>query len=267
MAHASGSLCRWERARVKATRPQRWVRCCGEGFPLALPLILALGCAAPRPVAPPMPVTDPAAVFAAVRAREERIVSLRASFSAETQSDGKRRAADGVLLVRKPDRFRLRMMLPFGLTVFDYLSVGDLIWVELPLEGSKAERQPDDLAPFSRDDLGATFLRGKYAFPGTCEPVHAEAGDVVVECPPSSRAMREIHIDPRNSTITEEKSYDAGGPRLVIRYGDYRPVDDVPLPFRISLNYPGRLLSVDITIQRYEVNPELPDDLFQPVTP
>jgi hypothetical protein len=70
-------------------------------------------------------------MLAAVR-REEQVRSLRARFSSVARTSGVERAADGVLLIAKPDRFRLRLMLPFGITVFDYLNIGEQTWTVLP---------------------------------------------------------------------------------------------------------------------------------------
>ena len=39
---------------------------------------------------------------------------------------------------------------------------------------------------------------------------------------------------------------------------------DLLLPYHIALQYPEQRVSLDISIERYEVNPRLPDELFQP---
>src|SRR4029077_17363035 len=118
--------------------------------------------------------------LAALRAEEDRVHSLRARFSSVTRMPGAERSADGVLLVAKPDRFRLRLMLPFGLTVFDYLNVGDHSWMTLPLADPQQRAHAQEFAPFSRDDLGQAFLRGAYAFPGDCTAAAADAAQVAV---------------------------------------------------------------------------------------
>jgi outer membrane lipoprotein-sorting protein len=225
-------------------------------------LALALSACATRvPSAPVLP-SDPDARLAAVRAREERIQSLRARFSSVTRLPGAERSADGVLLVAKPDRFRLRLLLPFGLTVFDYLNVGEQTWTALPLADPQQRDRAVEFAPFSRDDLGQAFLRGPFAFPGQCAAARAGGETVQVTCHDGGAVRRTLLIG--TDGIVEETSYEAGAPRLRIRYADYRAVDAVMLPFRITLEYAQRQQSVDITIDRYEVNPTLSDDLFQP---
>jgi len=216
-----------------------------------------------------LPTEDPAGIFALVRAREEQIVSLRARFTAENQRDGETHRADGVLLVKKPDKFRLRMMLPFGLTVFDYVSWGAHAQMALPLEDRIVDGPPqDNSVALSQQDLGQAFLRGPNAFPGTCVPARTAEQTIVVLCrDPSWALLRRIIINAHDATIRDETSYDAGVPRLVIRYDDYRPVDGRLLPYHIALQYLEQHLSLVVAVQRYEVNPALADDLFQPVQP
>lgn len=233
---------------------------------LGLPLLAA--CAAPHKPAP-IVSRGPAAVFSAVRAREDRIASLRARFTAESRRAQERHTTDGVLLVQKPNRFRLRMMLPFGLTVFDYVQSDDRVQLSLPLQGRVVSgTPPSDLMPFSQADLAEAFLRGPAAFPGTCAAEGNAPAQIVVLCRDRSGALlRRIRIDRATATIDEETTYQEGLPSLVLRYGDYRHVDDTELPFRIEMLYPERDLSLAIKIDRYEVNPALPDRLFQPAGP
>jgi hypothetical protein len=237
------------------------------GLALALPLLAA--CAAPVQRPAPVAATDPEAVFATVRAREDRLVTLRARFAADARRGAERHATDGVLLVKKPDRFRLRMMLPLGLTVFDFVQAGQREQLSLPLQGRVVSgTPPPDLMPMSQADLDEAFLRGPAAFPGTCAAQAVAPGQVAVVCRDrSGDVLRRIDIERATATIIEEVSYDRGRPRLVLRYGDYRRVGDVALPYHIEMLCPGRDLSLAIRIARYEVNPSLPDRLFEPAGP
>ncbi len=228
-------------------------------FVLGLAILAA--CPATQPRGPALP-TPPDARLAAVKAREEQIRTLRARFRSVARLRGAERSADGVLVIAKPDRFRLRLMLPFGLTVFDHLTVGDETWLVLPLADQQARDRAGEFAPFSREDLGQAFLRGPYAFPGECEAAPAPAGQVWVTCHESGALRRTLLIG--EDGISEETSYEGGAPRMLIHYADYRAVDGVGLPFHITLDFPQRQQSVDIAIERYEVNPMLSDDLFRP---
>ena len=247
-------------------RPAKRVR---FAISVVLPVLGLLSCSAPRPMPPFAQALDPARALEAVRAREDRITSLRARFNANTMREGERHSADGVLLVKKPDRFRLRLMLPFGVTIFDYVNCGDRTQLVLPMEDKIINGHPrGDGVAFSQEDLGQAFLRGPKAFPGTCRANGVDASGIVVNCRDGGgNLLRRIHIDARAGTIVDETSYEGDQPRMVIRYDDYRSVGDVDVPFRIALRYPGRHLALDVAIQRYEVNPVLADDLFQPVEP
>src|SRR5262249_46077211 len=123
-------------------------------------------CGVRQPAVQPAVPADPAHLWETVRAREERIVSLRARFIAENERNGEQHRVNGVLLVKKPAKFRLRMMLPFGLTVFDYVSWGGRAQLSLPLEDRIVNGPPwDEAVAFSQEDLGQAFLRGANAFP------------------------------------------------------------------------------------------------------
>jgi hypothetical protein len=227
----------------------------------ALSLVPLLSCGiARKPILYPVS-SSPDATFARMRERENEIRSLRARFMASTVYQGVERTAQGVLLVRKPDRFRLRLVLPFGLTLFDYLSVGEEVWTVAPFAGEKSP----DLAPFSRQDLGAAFLRGADAFPGECKAETQPRGVAVAcrECD-ACPVLRTFLLDPGTATVFQEVGYGDGGARVSLSYDVQREVDGHLLPFHIHLRDLVRGAEVDIRIQAYEVNPELRDALFLP---
>jgi hypothetical protein len=202
-------------------------------------------------------------VLDGVRQREDAIRSLRARFKATAFHGSDESDVQGVLLVRKTDLFRLRLLLPLGITVLDFVSHGDRAWTLLPLSN---EESTSETTLFSPADVRETFQRGDAAFPGTCSATSDSVSIVDVtcrscdECPP----LRSMRLDRRRGTITDETSYDDGAPRLAIRYGDYREVDGLPLPLHVVMTYPSRRLKVEIRIRAYEVNPELSDALFAP---
>jgi outer membrane lipoprotein-sorting protein len=102
---------------------------------VSLVVLACFGACTPvrAPAPPTLATTDPAEVLAIVRSREDEIRTLRATFETSTRQDEKLvRTIDGVLLVRKPDAFRLRLSTPLGLTAFDYLSRPDGVHVVSP---------------------------------------------------------------------------------------------------------------------------------------
>jgi hypothetical protein len=241
----------------------------------ALAVALA-ACAAPKP-APRSSACgrEPAAVLACVRQREDAVTTLRARFNATSESGGESTTTSGVLLVAKPDRFRLRLMLPFGLTVFDAVESGGRLQMSLPLQGGATEGEaPRGPLPFSQIDLEEAFLRGPFAFPGRCEARGGSGDEILVRCAgDSAERARDLRLDAATATIVEEASLDpASGdptPRFTVAYTDYRlaGTPGVALPYRIRLGYPARRISLDIEIEKYEVNPALAATLFRPIEP
>ena len=208
------------------------------------------------------PVTLPEATYAAVRQRES-IQTLRARFSLEMRGGNEERRADGVLLVKKPDRFRLRLLSAFGFTVFDYTSVGTHARMELPLEGKRfVDGEIPAHAAFSPADMRTAFL-GAGMVSDRCVPAVARAQDAVLLCFGKDEVVtRRLVVDSATATIRQETDFAGGLPYLVMEFDDYRPVGRAVLPFAIDLHYPERNLRLKISVRRYEVNPVLPDGLF-----
>ena len=130
-----------------------------------------------------------------------------------------------------------------------------------PFAGEKSA----DLAPFSRQDLGAAFLRGADAFPGQ-RKAETDARGVAVACRECDACpvLRAFLLENGTATVLEEVGYGDSGPRVSLTYGVQREVDGHLLPFHIHLRDLARGAEVDIRIQAYEVNPELRDSLFAP---
>ena len=203
----------------------------------------------------------PDAVYAAVRRQEAQVRALRARFSARVDRAGEVRRADGVLLVKKPDRFRLRLLLPFGPTVFDYTSWDDHDRMQLPLEGRQfSDAEIADHAPFSPGDLRAVFLGTDGGLRCTAQ---GDAAETIVECRDREGAVaRLIRVQTATRRVAQEVHFVAGQPELIMQFNDYRPVEPADLPFQINLTYPEKHVRLEITVRSYEVNPSLADELF-----
>jgi hypothetical protein len=242
----------------------RW--CSGLLVTVELSIACLAAACAPRMAPPPVLVAaDPTEVFAVVRQRENTIHSMRARFSATVYQGENVRRAEGVLLVKKPERFRLRLLSPFGFTVFDYVTYGTHASMELPLEGKRLiDGEIAAQSAFSPVDLRQAFLRGEAAFPGRCTPRGTE-NEVTVDCrSESGEALREISIAGATATVTREISFAGEQPSVVTTFSDYRMVDAMPLPFTIELSAPQRHVTMQIVLRSYEINPALADALFDP---
>ena len=208
----------------------------------------------------------PDAVYAAVRQQEAQVRALRSRFSARVNRAGEVRRAEGVLLVKKPDRFRLRLLLPFGPTVFDYTSWDDHDRMQLPLEGKQfSDAEIADHAPFSPADLRSVFLGTDGGLQCSAQ---GGAVETTVECRDREGAVaRLLRVQTATRRVGQEVHFVAGQPELIMQFDDYRHVESVDLPFQISLTYPQKNVRLDITVQGYEVNPALADELFDAPQP
>ena len=222
-----------------------------------------------RVTVPPAAETErtPAAAYAAVRQQEAAIRTLRARFRAVVRRGTVTRIAEGVLVVKKPDRFRLRLLSPFGLTIFDYSSSGAHDRMELPLEGKLFhDAEIADHALFSPAAMREAFLGSSGDDAKRCT---VQGGDLetVVDCRDEAGTLgRLIRIQTSTRRVEQRVRMQSGQPELVMEFADYRRVERVELPFKIALTYPAKQMHLDITVRSYEVNPSLPDSLFDAST-
>ncbi|HVO28227.1 MAG TPA: DUF4292 domain-containing protein [Candidatus Margulisiibacteriota bacterium] len=234
----------------------------GSGVLLGAAFLAA--CSA-RVAEPPAADTErtPEAAYAAVRQQEAAIRTLRARFRAAVRRGTETRIADGVLVVKKPDRFRLRLLSPFGLTVFDYTSSDAHDRMELPLEGKLfRDAEIADHALFSPAAMREAFLGSPAGDPKRCT-VQGGSRETVVDCRDQEGALaRLMRIQTSTGRVEQRVRMQSGQAELVMEFADYRRVEGVELPFNISLTYPAKEMHLDITVRSYEVNPSLPDSLF-----
>lgn len=220
-------------------------------------LLLALlsGCATKPPPAPTaIASAEPLEVVAAVVRREQGVRTLRARFHAVVNAGEQEHNASGVLVVSKPDRFRMRLFSPFGLTVFDYVQIADRSWVSQPLRQRAPGERDDSLAMFSQDGMGAVFL-SRYAFAREA----CQANARVVVCRENDRV---VTFDLDHQVIQSERRQLSDQGEITIAYSDHRVVDGMPLPFLIVVS--TARVRVEVRIDAYEVNPELSPEIFAP---
>lgn len=227
--------------------------------------LAVLAACTPRPpvVAPPELASE-SEPYAAVQRRDASVHALRARFTVAMRAGKTDRRSEGVLLVKKPDRFRLRLLSLLGFTVLDYTSTGQHARMELPLEGERfVDDEIERHAPFSPADMRQVFLHDEDPTAARCVSAVAQGDDVVVLCHGHDDVIeRRLVVDRPTATVRQETVFSNGAPRLVLWFDDYRRVDDILLPFAIDLEYPGKDVLLRIDVRGYEVNPVLSDSLF-----
>jgi hypothetical protein len=191
-----------------------------------------------------------------LRQRTAAVETLRAEFDVAVTIGDDDRSATGVLVVRPPEDARMRLVAPFGITVFDGLRTGGRTYITAPLASGN---DPTSLKAL-RFGPGDSVLFGVDT--GACRADGLRDGKALYWCgtPPT----RWVSIDPSTATLSAEGETGDGEPLVTWAYTDYRLVDGQPLPFHIRIEYLRPKVSVDIIVKRYEVNPPLRDDQFQP---
>lgn len=221
------------------------------------------------------PTPSPDEVLAAARAQDDAVHSLRVRFRSTAYVAGEAHETTGVAVAQRPERLRLRLFLPFGLTAYDLLVRDGSLTETIPSgpQPARDERRDAALAApptdFSADDLAVAFLRGARAYPGHCTArPGAVAGTVDVECRSDdapARAARRLRLDAATASVREEATLHGDREGTVIRSDDLRRVDGVWLPFHVEIVAPGEGPRITIEVERWEVNPRLDDSLFEPL--
>jgi len=206
--------------------------------------------------------------FEVVRRGGDALTSFRAQFvSTMTRGDVSERAR-GVLLVSKPERFRLRLSSLLGFTILDYTSDAgnDRLWLaseNRALEGEEISRS----GWFSTESVRWIFLREDTGFQRDCRQLAAGV-ETMVECRDERGGVAyRGYVDNGSNLLFRETVFDGATPRLTVEYRDYRAVQGVRLPYKIEWTEGANGVRVEIDVDRYEVDATLPPHLFAPVPP
>ncbi|MGH7819990.1 MAG: hypothetical protein ACREQ9_09465, partial [Candidatus Binatia bacterium] len=186
--------------------------------------------------------------------------TLRALFRVTLRRDGGAQSSRGALVVARPDRLRLQLFSLGFITVFDYTASADRYCLRRPLEAeARVGRFPEGDGDALAWDLRPLFLRGEI------ERARVTGGDddvwtAIVEERTGERILR---ISRRDSTIESESFLVEGRAKFRARYSDYRPVDGVPLPFRIEIDDPVHETTIAIDVERYARNDAVESSVFE----
>jgi len=194
--------------------------------------------------------------------REAIPSTLRVRFAATVSAPNARRA-QGVLVVRRPDRLRLRLWSPFGLTVLDYVRAAETATLLLPLEGLVLRDAAIDTASsFSPSAFVPAFLLERRPAASNCR-----VDGPWIDCHDGTGgAERALRIDRRDGSLRRETIIRQGRPDLMLHYDDYRETGGVWLPYRIEATAAGSSAratpELRIEVEAYELNPALDESVF-----
>jgi outer membrane lipoprotein-sorting protein len=182
-------------------------------LPYLAALLLALtltGCAT---APPPVPLRA-----------EAEIETLSAAVSLSIQSPAGNMAGRGYLLFRQPDRFRMTLVAPFGMTVADLFSNGEWLTCVIPSRSIAYRGLLADL-PQRAGLQGWGMLRWVVERPRPTQPGTG----------PQTRIARDgttetVSFDSQG--LVQQKRNDQGD---LVAYDDYQSVDGVPLPGTITI--------------------------------
>jgi hypothetical protein len=142
------------------------------------------------------------------------------------------------LLYRQPDQLHVAILSPFGSPLLELFGSGDSVVCKLPSDGVACVGSLKDLP-------SGSFIGGWRGIAWALDLAGGETGDIV---------QRDSH----GLLLQKERP---GGER--IRYEEYRPIDGIPFPSRITYE-DGRQNQVTLTFSDTEVNVELADELLTP---
>ncbi|MCK4593122.1 hypothetical protein KAU45_01380, partial [bacterium] len=198
------------------------------------------------------------------------------TLSART-TEGVLPATEHGIAFARPDKVYIESLGPMGeIAVVTRVAGGrmavhylaDGVWAEgvaTPENTARLLGVPVDI-PLTVGALLAEPLIEAEGFDGTIRYVRPEAGDdptrLAFRRADGTRALL-ITVDDSSPVPLEQVLYDAEGePELRIAYSDYAPAGGVLRPYRIVIeDYAGS--SVEITFSSQEVNPVLPEGIFE----
>jgi outer membrane biogenesis lipoprotein LolB len=251
-------------------RPRSWI--------LVASLLALHACAKPGPdpfaALPTVPYSvEPSLLEGLERYRsgQAQLHSLRGRARGTATEDGKKRAFKQAFAVVLPSSVRLEIQTSIGQTVALFTSDGQTLYYK--------DRESDPtVAPADRESVENTLgysleveeliatLLGRVEAPSVpVGSVLQRAGDVVY-VPGSAGSHRvDYGFDTRAGVLRTRTYYDEAGSReVVVRYLEYTSIDGQILPGRLQIKNLTSGATVELTLTKATVNPELRPQIFQP---
>jgi hypothetical protein len=253
-----GGLLRRLRARALATA--------------ALTAVLSCGC--PR-LDRPVPIGSGAEILERLATDRARVGPLTATFDARLRRPGAwftTGAVSGVLAMQPPDRFRVKLFLPGGLTVQDLTMVGDDYRLILPLEGQIRHGRicvgPSGKCEDAGPGLALAWIFTRDLTVGAATSTVAVQGDryvVVTSLRPQNDLRARLAVSRAGFRLLKEEMFEGSDPWLRAEFDDYRPIANVgvDVPHRVRVADDRNGLRIDLDIRKYSFKRALPQEMFR----
>ena len=219
----------------------------------------------PRIAGPPASAARVGEVLAALRGAQASVRTLKVvhRITLVSKSGASSGALRGLLAVRRPDAYRLRVLGPAGLTVMDLAWRRGRFVLTVP---SRAVRVDGD-AQTPRERLRGVPVDGlARAFLGTFEAERAalveDARWSLLTLVEPGGARRKLLVSRHDGTIAVDARYEQGRETTRLTPRDYRLVAGLRLAHRVRFDMPEQGLVATIEVERYDVNPTLPEAVF-----
>ncbi|MBI2892619.1 MAG: hypothetical protein HYY06_03645 [Deltaproteobacteria bacterium] len=229
------------------------------GCPPAVPPLAPL----PRVAGAPASAARRQALLATLRAEEGRWRTLTIVHAIRLATREQSGSLRGLLAVRRPDAYRLQLLGPAGITAMDLTYRAGRFLLVIPSRNVRraGDRSTprEDLRGLPVDGLARAFL-DRYG--GTPADLIEDARWSVMEWRRGDE-VRRLWLDRETTLPRVDSTRRAGREEMRITYDRYRAADGARLPFRVHFDMPAEGLRAQIDVERYRVNPDLPDSAFE----
>lgn len=203
-------------------------------------------------------------VLERLRAEENRVQTMAIVHSIELRSSrsGRVGAFRGLIAVRRPDAYRLRLLGPAGLTALDLRYRGGRFVLSIPARGLRIDQSspPSMLGGLPVEGLAVALLTRLEATPTA---LYEQGPWTVLYWHEPTGDDRLLYLD-RDTGLARIESLGRGSHEHArLTYSDYRIVAGVPVPFQIELCSPREGLRARVAVERYTLNRALPERAFR----
>lgn len=252
---------------------------------LALLATALLACGGRQTPAPDDAVTDPVVLFDAMLTRDEAIDAVRLRATLEYYGEGGRARVEQAVLARGEQHLRMETISPFGTSLAVFLmNDTELVFFDLqeqvyvtgrPSAENVSRFVPVLLAP---DDL-VRVLQGGPPLAATSTDLDAytlswseRQGAYRLTIPLEGGGELVLFVRHQSWTVAGAIQRDADGDEVFeLRAGDFVTVQadgfETEMPQRLRFLMPSENLDLSLDVNRVELNPTLPDALFELAPP